>query len=363
MARWTTYRLNPKPGAGFHFGLRGLEQEGSAPHCPSDTLFAALIATLVELEGPAGVTTFTTPFERGQPPFLLTSAFPRAGTLPLFPLPHVRINLTPKPGQRKLLKRLRYVSPAIFRRILDQQPMDRYADSADGQGDFLHNGKVWITAEEIQYLPEGWRALAPERLKEQSVWRSASVDRVTVDRLSSASAVYRIGRTVYAPDCGLWLAIRWPDAPDKAWQTQLETLLMHLGDRGLGGERSVGYGQFTLAQEPTPLELPEATPGGPALTLSRYLPRTEELPAALKGAAAYRLVPVAGWLKAPGHKVQRRRQVRMLAEGSVFQPVGPEPWGRLVDVRPASWDDHPIWRYGYACPVGVRPESQEVRHA
>ena len=90
MAPWTMYRLKPKPGAGFHFGLRGLEQEDSAPHCPSDTLFAALVATLADLEGPEGVEAFAAPFKDGQPPFLLSSVFPRAGDLPLLPLPHVR---------------------------------------------------------------------------------------------------------------------------------------------------------------------------------------------------------------------------------------------------------------------------------
>ena len=351
MTQWTTYRLKPKPGAGFHFGQRGLEQEDSALHCSSDTLFAALVSTLADLKGLDTVTAFTDPFERGRPPFLLTSVFPRVGDLPLSPLPYTRIELTPQPGRRKLLKRLRYVSPVIFRHILARQPMDEYAD---GKGTFLHDGKVWIASEELERLPKDWDR---NRLKEQKVWLSTAVDRVTVDRVTSASSVYRIGRTVYAPGCGLWLGIQWPNDPDPDVRAQLETLLVHLGDRGLGGERSVGYGQFTLEQQPLPLDLPETMPDGPALTLSRYLPQRAELPAALRGVASYRLVAVPGWLNAPGHKAQRRRQVRMLAEGAVFQLVGPGPWGRLANVRPTGWDGHSIWRYGYACPVGVQPQE------
>jgi len=357
MAHWTIYRLEPKPGAGFHFGLRGLEQEDSAPHCPSDTLFAALVATLADLEGDAGVRAFTAPFQNGQPPFLLTSAFPCAGDLPLLPFPFIKVKLTEKRGQRKLLKRLRYVSPVIFRRILDRQSLDAYAgggnENEDRRGLFLQGGQVWIAAEETERLPQAWRELTPERLREQKMWQSKPVDRVTVDRVASASSIYRIGRTVYAPGCGLWFGVQWPSGPDSAAQEQLETLLYHLGDRGLGGERSVGYGQFTWEQA-TAFDLPERAPDGPALTLSRYLPRQEELPAVLQGDASYRLAAVAGWLNAPGHKAQRRRQVRMLAEGSVFQTSGAGPWGRLADARPNGWDDHPIWRYGYACPVGVK---------
>ena len=381
MAHWTTYHLEPKPGAGFHFGLRGLEQEDSAPHCPSDTLFAALVATAADLDGDAGARAFASPFEddNRKPPFLLTSVFPRAGNLLLYPFPFIRAKLDEKRGQRKLFKRLRYVSPAIFARIINRQSLDEYADGTEDKGAFLQDGKIWLAAEEINGLPASWQKLAPEAVRKRSdwhgwlegeegrkwlggqkVWQSRPVDRVTVDRVASASAIYRIGRTVYAPGCGLWFGAQWPAGLDASAQEQLETLLVHLGDRGLGGERSVGYGQFTWKQAAA-LDLPECAPDGPALTLSRYLPRQEELPAALQGDASYRLSPVAGWLNAPGHKAQRRKQVRLLTEGSVFQPVGAGPWGRLADVHPVAWDSHPIWRYGYACPVGIQP--QEVNDA
>jgi CRISPR-associated protein Csm4 len=190
-------------------------------------------------------------------------------------------------------------------------------------------------------------------LREQRVWGAAPVDRVTVDRVTAASAIYRIGRTVYAPGCGLWFGVQWPTGVDPAARAQLERLLLHLGDRGLGGERSVGYGQFEGRAVPTPLDLPGPSAIGPCLTLSRYLPRRSELPQALRGEAAYRLDGIAGWLGAPGQPAQRRRQVHMLREGSVFEAVGEAPYGCLADVRPQGWDAHPIWRYGYACHVGL----------
>ncbi|MEA3375529.1 MAG: type III-A CRISPR-associated RAMP protein Csm4 [Chloroflexota bacterium] len=364
MTEWTTYHLTPKPGTGFHFGLRGLEQEDSGAHCPSDTLFAALVATLADLDGSEAVRAFTAPFEGGQPPFLLSSVFPRAADLPLLPFPFLKVILRPEPGERKLLKRLRYVSPAVFRRLLAGEPMDAYAGREDGQGAFLQEGRVWLTTEEVDALPAQWRGLDPAELRGQSVWGSRPVDRVTVDRVSSASAVYRIGRTVYAPGCGLWLGVQWPDGVDPAVKQQLDTLLAHLGDRGLGGERSVGYGQFTLHEPDLALDLPAPGEDGPLLTLSRYLPRQTALPGALRGGASYRLDAVAGWLGAPGHSARRRRQLRLLAEGSIFEPCGPAPWGRMADVRPEGWKEHPIWRYGYACPVGLQQhDSQGGHHA
>jgi len=362
MAPWTFYQLHPKPGAGFHFGQRGLEQESSGEHCPSDTLFAALVATLAGLEGNAGVTAFTAPFEAGQPPFLLTSLFPRAGDIPLLPLPRRRLNLTPQRGQRKLLKRLRYVSPQVFGAILAGENMDTYA-TPQGQGRFLQSGQVWLSAEEQRALPEAWRKLSREVLHEQRVWRASAVDRVTIDRASSTSGVFRIGRTVYAPGCGLWLGVQWPSSVDSAANERLETLLTHLGDQGLGGERSVGYGQFRLAAASFALDLPGAD-GAHALTLSRYLPGPDELPTTLGAEAAYGLVGVVGWLNSPAGRARRRRSSRMLTEGSILHVGGRAgPWGRLVDVQPVGWEAHPVWRYGYACPVGVKlpPDSQRAR--
>ena len=68
MACWTTYRLKPKPGAGFHFGLRGLEGEESAAYCPSDTLFSALVATAADVGGSETADAFAAPFAAGKPP-------------------------------------------------------------------------------------------------------------------------------------------------------------------------------------------------------------------------------------------------------------------------------------------------------
>jgi len=358
MACWTTYRLKPKDGAGFHFGLRGLEGEESAAYCPSDTLFAALVATAADMGGAKMANAFAAPFAAGKPPYLLTSAYPAAGELHLFPMPHRKLNLQEKQGQRKLLKRLQYLSPKMFAKALRFEPVDEYL-SEDGSGRFLQDGRVWLTQEEQLLLPETWRKLPDDKLREQSVWKAAPVDRVTVDRTSSASAVFRIGRTVYAPDCGLWFGVQWPGAPQPADRDTLEELLALMGDCGLGGERSVGYGQFTW--EPgAALDLPAARAGQPALSLSRYLPDSAELPAALQGEhSSYRLVAVAGWLAAPGRAAQRRRQVRLLAEGAVFQTIGTGPWGRLADARPVGWTAHPIWRYGYACPVGLAGEGDK----
>jgi CRISPR-associated protein Csm4 len=282
------------------------------------------------------------------------------------------VELTPQPGQRKLLKRMRYVSPALLRAILAGDKLDAYADEGDAsRGRFVQDGKVWLGADEVKRLPQDWQDLTPATLRAQKVWDCDAVDRVAIDRASSASAVYRAGRTTYAPGCGLWLGVQWPGGVDADAKAQLETLLAHLGDQGLGGDRSVGYGQFCLKEDAFSLDLP-APDGARALTLARYLPHEDELPDVLGPGASYGLVNVVGWLGSPQGAARRRKGLRMLAEGSVLPTATrPAPWGRLENVAPDDWHAHPVWRYGYACPAGVRapvdaPDSDaspEVAHA
>ena len=356
MAPWTFYRLDPKPGAGFHFGLRGLEGEASGHHCPSDTFFAALVDTLAHLGGDDAVRAFVAPFEAGRPSFLPTSAYPRAGDLPLLPRPFVRIKLAERHGQHKFHKRLRYVSPGIFAALLRSASIDALGPGGD-QGRFLQGGQVWLQAGEQAALPASWRTLSPDELREQKVWAVGPVDRVAVDRVSSASSIYRIGRTTYAPGCGLWLGAQWPDGVKPVLASQLDMLLHHLGDRGLGGERSVGYGQFTVGELSAIPDLPAAD-GAYALTLARYLPAAGELPAVLRGGAAYGLESIGGWMGTPDGAAYRRKSVRVLVEGSVLHVGDREPpWGRLVDVCPDTWEGHPVWRCGFACPVGVEVQD------
>jgi CRISPR-associated protein Csm4 len=194
--------------------------------------------------------------------------------------------------------------------------------------------------------------------------------RVTVDRLTNSSGIFYMGRLHFQTDCGFWFGLQWnqPDRLIEPWQQTVQQAVHQafdlLADVGLGGERSAGYGHF--AWEPNDVfSLPDARPDRPFVTLSRYHPRPEELPQALRGErTAYRLVSIGGWLQAPGVKAQRRRRLLMIEEGSIVQAVGQPPWGDVQDVRPSYEDPdfpaptnndefpHPIWRYGLACPVG-----------
>jgi len=381
----TVYRLTFS--GGFHRGTRGVNLEETAVFVPADTLFAALVETLARSGG--DVNRFITPFPRreigrsfqpGDPPFLLTSTFPFAGRLRFFPMPlPLGRFFSPETlkARRKDLKRIRFVSEALFRRMLAGEPMDGWLFPADDRRDpttgvALQGGALWLTVAEQEALPEGMRhdkktgkAISLRAWRRRQVLAAAQVPRVTVDRVSSASDIFHAGRVSFAADCGLWFGVAWrrpqeavgEDGP--TCQQAFEHALALLADDGLGGERSVGYGAFSWEKATQALTLDDPRPGGLALLLSRYHPRPEELPAALSDDTAYDLVPVGGWLHTWAGAAQRRKRLWLVGEGSLVRAVGVGPWGDVVDVRPAYENPagdlpHPVWRYGLALGVAFK---------
>lgn len=347
-----TFRLQPYPESGFHFGRQGRALETTAETLASDSLFAALVVTYKETHG--AVDEFLAPWENRDPPFLLSSMFPFAGELPLLPLPRLPVRFGQvDPRSLKKLKKIKYVSPHIFSRLLAHELMD---DAwANGPRTSLQDGAVWLDGREQQQLPAKWRRLKPELLHETTIWATDTVPRVTVARPTSSSTIYFAGRTVFAEACGLWFLADVRRQPEL-----LSSLLAEISQVGIGGERSAGYGAFTLG-DPLPLpSLPPPVGTDQVLTLARYHPRPDEIEAGVLGpAAAYEIVTVGGWLATAGAPAERRRRVRLLEAGSVLDVSnGAQLSGQLVDVRPSYGSGrryrHAVYRNGYAFPIGVR---------
>ena len=334
------YHLTPK--SAFHFGREGLEQQTSSETFPSDSLFSALIATYAELHL-REVTSFIGSFpdtdhEDRQPPWKLSSLFPMVGDLTFLPKPRLRLNS--KTEERgKDLKKISYVSPIVWQQIVSGKLVDNWKE----QGLFLQSDKLWLTEQERVSLPFEWRNLARETLNKCDVWKTDTVPRVTIDRRSNASNIYQTGRTVYADYCGLWLM-----AEANQNEQRLDELMAHLGDRGIGGERSSGYGGFTH-HKITPPNLPVGN-SNRSILLSRYVPTLKELQSDVLGEqSSYELIDVGGWSGTIGSPAHKRKRIRMIEAGSVMQG---EVVGRLVDVSPSSPMPHPIYRSGIA--LGIR---------
>lgn len=334
-------------GQSFHFGLHGMGQEKTSPTFSSDSLFAALVARLARSGGAAAAAAFCRPFLEGQPPFVLGSTFPLAGTLRFFP-PPLTSRVPPEDAQdAKSFKQVLFVSEALYRRLLDGVMLVDL-----GQVHPLQGGKLWVSPGEVKQLPSALQT------PDAALWQETQRPRVTLDRHSQASTLFFTGQVTFAGDCGLWFGIHW-HTDDAALKSQVAALLADLADAGLGAERSSGLGAASIKQMDL-FELPD--PVGRWTTLSRYLPKEDEMAALAHPDSAYLLKSVGGWLDSPARPGQRRKTVNLLVEGSVFGLLpGPVP-GEVADAAPAykvngelaSPLGHPVYRSGLALAVGLK---------
>lgn len=369
MPQLTSYFLHFH--SGLHRGTSGVSLEDSGVDVPSDTLFAALTAAWRTAGG--DVAAWCAAFA-ADPPLLLTSAFPFAGAVRFFPLPVAWHRLVSPATLRQraadnALKNVRFLSESLLCAVLGGQQLDDRLFPADelqepgpaAHGVALQGGALWLTRDEARQLPAAL-AIADDKLfalRRRAVWDDHRLPRVTLDRVTSASTYFQIGRTAFAPGSGLWFGVHWrdPQRPVGAAtvRTAFEQALAHLQDAGLGGERTAGYGGFQLKEGPG-LNLPDAAPGQPAMLLSRYHPTGDDIAAGTLDPpfVAYRLDSVGGYLQSPDSAAQLRRRVRMIAAGSLVN-LPRAICGDLADVRPNHPDiafPHPVYRYGYALAAG-----------
>ena len=336
MPTYTVYRLTLKTP--LHLGRatgpaqqRSLGLEKTEIYIPADAIFSAICQTWANFYDTESLTDFLSPYTQHADalPLTLTSAFPFAGDVYLFPKPR---NFT---DRSKESKRVAFVSHDIFQAILSEKPPTFDKD------DLINAEKVWIS-------PKEKASLKTSKGENLSLWKTQTTPRVTIDRQSAASEIWHVETVEYHKHCGLWFAAEF-DSDET--QHKFETLLRVIGDSGIGGERNAGYGTFGFTNTHK-IELPTAEVGAPFLTLSRVCPKSAaELQGLLTGNVAYTLHRLTGWVSTRGSATPRK-EVMVFEEGSVLNTSQAQV-GRLVDLRPNDWE-HPVYRYGFAWQVGIK---------
>ena len=323
MSKHVTYHLNFR--SPLHLGRRGVGLEETEISIPADTLFSAICQTWRTFYGEESLTDFLAQYETGEP-FLLTSAFPFASNTRFFPKPLIDLEVKAE-DERKKLKKVRYLSEKRFRQIVNDEEIVFDPD------DLSNDGQLWIHGDDKC---------------SRTVWTTDKRPRVTLDRQSSTSEIWHLGGVKFHENCGLWFAAKF-DVEET--QTQIETVLRVLGDTGIGGERSAGYGLFDLHSKPAEIESERETDR--FVTLSPICPRdADELDRLIQGNdVGYTLEERSGWIGSAEGNGLRRQQVWMFAEGSVLMGSG-TGIGRLVDLKPEACP-HPVWRYAYAWPIKI----------
>ncbi len=353
MPQLTIYHLTFPHG--LHVGAGGVESVAdSRESVPSDTLFAALLDTWRHL----GRDVKDILPDGGAPAFRVTSAFPFAGGVRFYPKPVDLRELFKEETLKaesagKRLKKIRYISEGLRRKAADGEYLDDFLFPEDENDDpktgiALQGGAFWLLPEEVKDLPKDWQKDKWWLLRRKKVYDSQTAPRVTVDRVNAAPNPFQSERVTFTAGCGLWFGA-------VGQINNLSYLLTALGDSGLGGERTAGYGHFTFI-EAKPEDFPD--PRACAYLLSRWHPTADEV--RLLKNSAYKLEAVEGWLRTPEDAAaQRRKRLWLVAEGSL---IAGNPHGDAADVRP-EYDaksgetiPHPVYRPGFALALEWKPK-------
>jgi CRISPR-associated protein Csm4 len=280
-----------------HFGDAGLES--STIGCAADTLYSALCITALRMGGQDLLDELA-----AAATLRLSDLMPYVGECYLVAKPLHAVQTENSSVQKKAAKKVGFV------------PVDQLGDFLAGRADL----------EELAALQA--------RIGVHAVAAKASIHNGGDD-----AEPYRVGYFKFADHAGLWLLATGSDPELKLLTTVFD------GMGALGGERTAGYGTFTLTEATPPPELTASSVEGSVMTLTTALPADDELDAVLTG-ATYRLVKRSGFIASSSYAEtpRRRRDLYKLAAGSVFtRPFD----GVIADV--GGGGTHPV--YSYARPL------------
>lgn len=276
----------------------------------SDTLFSAIAnewARTCEDEVPlCGI---VERLNGPSPPFRISSALPFFGSDYYLPTP-----LGNSPVYREKLRDFPFLDLFDFMEL------------AAGKEEFLHRKKIDNPLERVIFP-----FVAP---------------RVTIDRVTAATNIYQTSGYRLNPSGGLYFIL---EINDEAIREMVFLCIRLLGESGLGGERSVGYGRFTVEfveadQLPGWQNLLNKSDEGTGCWygLSLCCPKNHN---EAELALSYNLLVRKGWIFShTSMKQMKRRECRMFGEGSLFRG---HLKGVVADVTPKDFvEAHRVYRYG-----------------
>lgn len=324
-----------KPKGPFHIGERGIGYEGAMDFIPADTIFASICANWAMMFGENEMVTDLLADGRPDwtPPFLLSSAFPFAGSVKFYRKP-----LLPSPEEGKQWKKIEWVSEAVFERWLKGEEIDSERLLP------IHGGKVILTLDECERLSEDLGVRSVETLQ---LWSIQRTPRVTLDIMTRASSLFHFGRLIFRDGCGLFFFVRFlkKDLSEKFLAT-----VRLMGDEGVGGDRTVGHGAFEPEFTENTPKFCQPRPSDMFITLSPLFPKPDEVSSLLSDGCRYSFTVRSGWVGGVFATTLRRKTVRMLSEGSVLCGSAEKVWGTMADVTPQN-SPHPVYRWGFAFPI------------
>jgi len=329
LVRWT-------PAGPWRNGPHTGSRDRVDPVCHSDTLFAALTGAMAELDVLDEWLAATA--RAARPAVRLTSMFPFLRDDLYVPPP--KTLWPPQVTGRLRASGARFVPARVVGILASGQLLREDGWEVDGMSQCL--------------VPRSGRP------GHSGPFRYALRAGAAVDRLSGAAAPHQTACIEFAPNAGYWCAAVFAsEAAATEWRDKLEAAFRLLGDSGVGGERSRGWGRASEVR----FQFDELA--------SMLMPRAQALPTVARNWWLLSLYDAAAadaidWTS--GHYALETRSGRtatgalkasvdLVAEGSVVASDA-EPVGRAADVTPEG-HAHNVYRADFAVALPL-PEVQQA---
>ena len=272
---------------------------------PSDTLKAAIISGLAKID------LDNVPLLNED--LIVSSAYLFYNDRYFFPKPMALLPVQDnfEIGMAKKIKKIAYVDLPLFEKTINQTQFEI------SDNNLLHGGK-FLVADSSKY---------PEKLYAAQTEERVQIGNINLFKSDDKPAPFYVSRTYfYQPEkkaednsgtfdnkAGLYFI----------YQTQhkdlLQKALEFLQDEGLGADKNVGNGRFTVAFDSLKLNIPDDA--NKQIILSKYVPEQTNVQNGLLDNAYYLLDKRNGYIAGSGNEAYahwQKRSVFMLREASVF---------------------------------------------
>jgi len=273
----------------------------------ADTIFGHLCWAVAHKEGEKGIEGFLNPFKQGNPPFIISDGFPEG----LLPKPIAGDYFFGNPEERKEWKKIEFLSFNDFNLI-------RNGEKCSFKG-------------------------------QDSLIKTSSVAHNTVNRLTNTTleegGVYTLKEMNFSS-----IAI-YVKSISEEWNNRIVDLFKELSKSGFGRKKSIGKGQFSVA-EVRDFEFPSIAGPNGFVTLSNFCPAEDD-----PTEGFYKTIIKYGKLSEEytfcGNPF--KKPLLMIRTGSVFQTNGgpKEFYGRMITegISPAKPE---VLHYAYAFAVPIK---------
>lgn len=278
--------------SGIHVSSGGFGHESSDMIIRSDTLMSAIASVAAKMYSPEIA-------RKILDTVIISSAFPFCDEILFFPKPLNGVGRS-ETKNYKSYKKVKFID----KDILEQFP----------EKDLLKGECIFdMFCSEKLRATKNYKKFIEQR----------EIPRVTIDRHTQQSMIFNFSEVHFAENAGLFFMAQFAD---KQIEQQFRSAVRLLGDEGIGADRTIGKGWFTVQETTITLNDKESNN---VLLLSLYSPTKDELnDIDLESeTTGYELIQSGGWSSIGDSRYLRRKSVRMFTEGSVLRFKTNKPKG------------------------------------